>query len=310
MLNDNRTSATATYQLSFTILSPETLGSIKLQFCANDPLIGDPCTVPAGLDASAAVLSQQAGETGFTILTSASDATTLVLTRSASAATLAPSSYTFTTMVNPSAEGTYYGRLQTFASTDATGPDNDHGGLAFSINAPVQINATVPPYLLFCTGVTISSFDCSTASGDYVNFGNLSKAAASSATTQMLTATNAGNGFNITVNGTTMISGTNVINGVSTADVSRPGTSQFGLNLVANTTPSVGSDPTGGGNAAPATGYDTSNFYKFAPGDVVASDVDTDAYRLFTSSYIVNIPNGQPVGVYVATLTYICLANF
>lgn len=309
-IGSSLTSAITSYKVSFALPGVETLGSIKVQFCADTPFVNTPCTPPTGLDLSAATLSSQSGETGFTILASATTANTIVLTRTATATSATGVSYELANVVNPSVAGTFYGRLQTFATTDATGGENEHGGIALSTDSPVQISTYVPPYLLFCVGVTISGFDCNNASGDYVNFGNLNKAATSSATTQMLTATNAGNGFNITVNGTTMVSGTNVITGIPVADVSRPGTSQFGLNLVANTTPNVGADPVGGGNAAPAAGYNVPNFYKFVPGDVVATDTDTDAYRLFTSSYIVNIPNGQPVGVYVATLTYICLANF
>ncbi len=309
-MSDSQTSAVTIYKVAFDLPGSETLGSIKIEFCSDTPFVGAPCTPPTGLDLSGAALSSQVGETGFSILGSATTANSIVLTRSASATTATSVSYELANIVNPSVEGTFYGRLQTFASTDATSSENERGGLALSVNAPIQISTYVPPYLLFCVGVTISGFDCANASGDYVNFGNLSSSSTSSGTTQMLTATNAGNGFNITVNGNTMISGTNVIPGIAAPDVSRPGTAQFGTNLVGNTSPTVGADPIGGGNATPAAGYDTPNFYKFAPGDIIATDTDTDAYRLFTNSYIVNIPKGQAVGVYVATLTYICLANF
>lgn len=304
------TSATTTYQVTFSLPGSEVLGSIELQICSNDPFITDPCTTPSGLDMSGATLSSQTGETGFTILASGTDTNTVVLTRFPAVTTSINLTYTFTGVVNPDTEGTYFGRLQTFSSADASGANNEGNGLAIAISEPVQISTYVPPYLLFCLGVTITGFDCTTVSGDYVNFGNLSDTAAKSGTTQMLTATNAGNGFAITVNGTTMVSGTHDITALSAADVSRPGTSQFGLNLVANTTPSVGANPQGSGNASPAVGYNTPNFFRFIPGDVVANDNDTDAYRLFTTSYLVNIPKGQAVGVYVSTLTYICTASF
>ena len=309
-IGDSTSAAVTDYKLSFTVPAVETLGSIQLQICSNSPLVGDACAAPAGFDISAATLSAQSGEVGFSILGSATTTNTIVLTRTAAAAAAIPVSYTLSGVTNPTADGAFFGRVQTFASEDATGASNDFGGLALSVNNPVQISTYVPPYLLFCLGVTITGFDCSTTSGDYINFGNLSETSAKSGTTQMLTATNAGSGFDIMVNGTTMISGTNTITGLAAADVSRPGTSQFGLNLVANTTPSVGANVQGGGNAAPAAGYNVPNFYKFVPGDVVASDTNTDAYRLFTTSYIVNIPHGQAVGVYVSTLTYICTASF
>ncbi len=259
---------------------------------------------------SAATLNSQVGEGGFVILPAGTNANTIVLTRVPLLTTATSVVYELGNVINPSSSGSFFGRVQTFASIDASGLENAHGGMALSISAPVQISTYVPPYLLFCVGVTIAPFDCSTASGSYVNFGNLSEFAASSGTTQMLTATNAGNGYTLTVNGTTMVSGTNIIGALAASDVSRPGVSQFGLNLVANTTPNVGTNPQGTGTATPAPGYDVANFYKFNSGDVVATLSNTDEYRLFTSSYIVNIPHGQPVGVYVATLTYICLASF
>ena len=311
LISDSRANRTGvTYVLSFNLPSSETLGSIKLQICANDPLLNDPCTTPSGFDISSATLSSQSGATGFTILPAGTNPNTIVLSRLPATSGPGSVSYTFTGVVNPSTEDTYYGRLQTFSSIDASGSENDHGGLAFSISDAIQVTTTVPPYLLFCTGITITGFDCATASGNYINFGNLNSSSTSSGQTQMLTATNAASGFNIRVSGPTMTSGNNIINALATRDVSRPGSSQFGLNLVANQTPSVGLAPQGPGAAAPVAGYDQANFYKFVSGDVVASAPGADAYKLFTVSYIVNVPKDQSPGVYVTSLTYVCLANF
>jgi hypothetical protein len=126
----------------------------------------------------------------------------------------------------------------------------------------------------------------------------------------MLSATNALSGFNINVFGTTMTSGNNTIGAIAAADVSRPGVAQFGLNLVANSTPGVGQNPAGPGSAAPTIGYDVPDIFKFASGDLVASTPTVDDFKRLTASYIINIPNGQPIGAYASTLTYVCLANF
>lgn len=310
-LSSSLASAQATYLLTFTVPSPETLGAIKVQFCANDPLLSDPCEAPAGLDASAAVLSSQSGATGFTIDTGSSNANTLVLTRVPSGiASPVPSAYTFQNITNPSAAGSYYARVQTFPGTDTNAPENEHGGLAFSIDSAVQISTTVPPYLLFCSGVVISGFDCAAASGDYINLGNFAPTAASVAGSQLLTATNAPDGFTISIYGSTMTSGNNIIAALAARDVSRPGVGQFGLNLAANQNPAVGAAPAGSGSAAATSAYNQANFFKFQSGDVLASASSSDAYRKFTVSYIVNIPRGQTPGIYAATLTYVCLANF
>jgi hypothetical protein len=66
----------------------------------------------------------------------------------------------------------------------------------------------------------------------------------------------------------------------------------------------------GSGVATIGAGYNTPNSYKFVSGDVIASSTTSDAYRLYTISYIVNIANGQAPGIYVTTLQYIALATF
>lgn len=311
MLGNNLPSASAQYQLQFTVQASEMLGSIKLQFCANDPLFSDPCTTPVGMDVTGAVIASQNGATGFTVSPTGTNANTLVISRApASIASPVTLTYEFANIINPSSGGTYYGRLQTFPGSDTSAPENDHGGLAFSISNPVQISTTVPPYLLFCGGITIKGFDCGTASGNYVNFGNLTSAATSAAQTQLLAATNGQGGYQIQVYGSTMTSGNNVISPMTALDVSKPGTGQFGINLAANQTPQVGADVQGPGSATVASGYATPSWFQFSSGSAIAGVTTSDSYRQYTVSYIVNIPTGQTPGVYVATLTYVCLANF
>lgn len=309
-LSNSTASAVASYALTFTIPNSETLGSIELQFCSDSPLIGLSCDPPAGFDISSAVLSSQSGVTDFSILATGTNPNTIVLTRIPSPVAGGTVSYTFTNVTNPSSDGPLYGRLQTFASSDASGSNNDQGGLAMSINSAVNVSTTVPPYLLFCSGLTITGFDCGTASGNYINFGDLSSSTTGSADSQLLTATNAENGFTIRIEGTTMTSGNNVINAMAARDVSRPGVSQFGVNLVKNTTPAVGDDPQGSGSAVPDPAYSQPDWYQFIPDSVIASATAPDEYKQFTASYIINISNNQPPGVYASTLTYVCLANF
>ena len=308
-LADAQPSANTNYILNFTIAAPETLGSIQLQFCANDPLFDQPCTVPTGFDVSHAVLISQTGQTGFTVAGSTT-ANVLVLTRAASAAIAGPDSYTLSGVVNPSAPGSYYGRLQTFASTDASGAANDYGGIAFVINSAVQISTVVPPFLLFCSGVSISGNDCSTATGNYINYGNFSASSTSSGQTQMLVATNATTGYTIGYTGTTLTSGNNIIPALSTADVSRPGVSQFGINLAANQNPHIGQNPSGPGGGTVTAAYSQQDLYKFLANDTLAGSPNPEDFRLYTVSYIANTSKGQPAGVYASTVTFVALANF
>lgn len=308
-LSSSEVGDTANYLLGFHLSTAGTLGSIDIQFCANDPLIGDPCTVPPGLDVSGATLINQSGPIGFAI-SGASTANEIILTRAPSFAAVQSASYEFSGIVNPSTAGSYYVRVQTYATSDASGPASDFGGIAIAFINEVAISATVPPFLIFCTGVTIPGLNCANANGDFIDFGELLTSRASSGSSQMLVATNAGQGYNISFDGPTMASGVNTINGLTTGDVSRPGTSQFGFNLRANTTPPDGSNPTGPGTGTPTAPYNQPNFYRLNSGDVIASNSGPEDLREYTASYIVNRPLGQAPGIYVTTLTYIALATF
>ncbi len=248
--------------------------------------------------------------TGFTI-DPASTTHELVLTR-IPAVTPGPvvTTFTLSNVQNPDVEGTYFVRVESFGSTNATGAHIDYGGIAFRINGGLNIQTEVPPFLLFCAANTIQAYDCGTATGNYVDFGDFSTSRTATGKTQVLVATNAEFGYTIRTLGTTLTSGINTIPAISTQDVSRTGVGQFGMNVRANSTPPVGSDPQGTGSGIAATQYNTPNYYKFVPGDVVISWPTTDSYRLYTITYIVNVGSTQPAGVYVSTLQYVALASF
>ena len=213
-------------------------------------------------------------------------------------------------VTNQSSAGEFYARLQTFATADASGTPTDTGGLALIVNNAYTVNAYVPPYLLFCVGVSIPSLNCANASGNYINFGYLSAFTTAKATSQMVVATNAQNGYSIQVAGSTMTSGNNIINPLTLNGASSTGTNQFGLNLVSNTSPAVGNSILGPGTGYPTTPYDEPNLFKYNSGDVIASSTQASDLREYTVSYIINIANNQPAGYYATTLTYVGVGNF
>lgn len=298
-----------TYNFSFSLLQAETLGSIEFQFCSNDPLIGDPCTAPFGFDALNVQLASQSGEGGF-FVSGSSTVNDILLTRPASAATAGGTNYTFTQIINPTDAGSYYVRLLTYPTSDGTGTPNDTGGIAYALNSQISLSAEVPPYLLFCVGTDIVGFDCTTATNEYVDFGNFSDTTTSAANTQLVAATNGQGGYGIWVTGTTLTSGNNTIPALAADTASQTGTSQFGLNLVANTKPQVGTSAQGPGVGAVEPNYAVANKYRFVSGEELANAAQADDYRKYTVSYIVNIDKSQPPGVYANTLTYVAVANF
>ncbi|MGH7196042.1 MAG: hypothetical protein ACREGA_04680 [Candidatus Saccharimonadales bacterium] len=311
-LSNSAAGATATNLIGFTINETSApLGSIELQFCSNNPLPSTSCTSPNGLDASQAVLKNQTGNTGF-IISPQSTANEVILSHIPANPHPhgAPNTYQLNNVVNPAQAGSYYVRIYIYPTIDASGAPTEVGGLALAATGGLSVSAVVPPYLKFCAGVTIKNYDCATASNHLINFGNFSPSHASAASSQFVVATNAGNGYNITVSGPTLTSGNNIIPALKNPTPSASGNSQFGINLRANSFPAVGANPSSGGSGQVASNYNQPNFFSYKSGQVLVSSSGVSDNKVFTISYLANISHHNPLGVYATTLTYICLANF
>ncbi len=297
------------YKLAIGIPSTSTVGSIRVQFCSNSALLDDVCTAPAGFDVSSATLASQTGATGF-IFSTNSDANNIVLSRPPTSQSPVTATYAFVNVTNPTAGGTFYGRVFTYATSDGTGPSNDAGGLALAITPTLAASAEVPPYLTFCLGESITGVACNTATEPFSDFGTLAPSITSAAQSQLVVATNADNGFSMWASGTTMTSGNNTIAAMS-GGTPQKGTPQFGINLTTNTAPAIGQNPTGPGiSGVVLANYAQADHYRFTSGDPLVTSPLPDDLQKYTVSYIVNIPANQPGGVYSTTLTYVCLANF
>ena len=304
--------ATATgveYLFKFHIETPSLIGSIRIQFCDNTPLEGDPCSAPAGFDASASFIASQTGATGFLVSGPDSTPNDIVLTRPPALEAPVSSSYNIVNITNPDNDGPLFTRVETFSSSDGTGPVIDFAGMALEILPSFGVSAEVPPYLLFCLGESITNFDCNTATEPFSELGDLTPNITSAAQSQIVVATNGQSGFTMRAAGGTMTSGNNTITAMS-GGTSAKGTSQFGLNLTANGTPAIGQTVTGPGIATVDPAYDQPDHFRFNSGDIIATAPAPNDFRKFTVSYIVNVPKGQPGGVYSTTITYVCLANF
>ena len=103
---------------------------------------------------------------------------------------------------------------------------------------------------------------------------------------------------------------------ITSASSSQTGVEQFGINLVANTSPAIlGANPVQVPNSSfssgyVASGYDTSDEYQYNQGDVIARSDESSGITDYTLSYIANISNITPSGDYrmehfmVATSTF------
>lgn len=293
---------------NFNIPSSSIVGSTVFEYCTNDPFLNTPCTPPDGLDLSAANLDSESGDTGYSVDGLSTTANRLVITRTPAMSNVGPSQYVFSDVINPSIVGTVYVRISLHASTDGSGPYGDGGGVVFGIVRQLTTSAFVPPFLIFCVGVTVAP-DCSSTTGSNINLGELSRSTAKTATSQFAGATNDLTGFFTHLVANTMTSGNKIINSLNEPTPSLPGTSQFGLNMRANTNPGVGQEPNGAGSSVLMPDYNIPNRFTLKNGTVTNSPTTTD-FNTFTTSYIVNVPPEQPPGVYNTTLTYIATASF
>lgn len=302
-------SVVTNHDFGFDFLSNTNVGSVKFEYCSNSPLFEDVCTVPVGLDVSGVSLDSETGETGFSIDAS-TNANTIVITRASVPANPGPSTYGFGNATNPSnATVSTFVRVSTYASVDATGPHTDRGAVVFSTTTGLAVGAYVPPYITFCVGITVST-NCSLSTGSFIDLGELSVSQARYASSQMAVSTNDPAGYVVGVHGTTMTSGNKTIPALTTPSYSTPGTSQFGINLRANSSPSIGSNPAGVGTGYVMANYNVPNrFYFVTDTNVAASTLPTEFTR-FTVSYLVNISKSQPKGIYNTTNSFIAVAAF
>jgi hypothetical protein len=310
---------------TFTIPTTASIGSIQFLYCTT---AAGTCTTPTGLVTTSATYGVESGATGFSLVNATNGAP--YITRAAASITAATVvSYHLNTITNPTtANLSFYVRITTFTSTTATTGSTDAGVVAASTANQITLTGTMPESLIFCAGGTISTTsgipDCSTATSGSISFNQLfSPADTATATSQIAASTNATSGYNITVAGTTLTSGSNTVTAMGSATTGLRGTSQFGMNLKANTTATstiaVGAEVAAASNTTTLrgqslAGYNTVDTFKFVTGDSVANSGNavlgpTNA-QIYTVSYMVNVSGGQAIGTYVTTLTYVCTATF
>ena len=108
--------------------------------------------------------------------------------------------------------------------------------------------------------------------------------------------------------------GTRKLNTPSTPTDSRAGTEQFGVNVVANTSPAVGTNPVlqGGGDATAlvTSNYSVANKFMYIPGQVLAETTTNTGGADYTISMIVNISNATPAGKYTGDLAAVVVPYF
>lgn len=297
VIGSSSASANTSYTFNFTV--PTTTAVKSAEFVACTTASGT-CTTPSGFSVTSSTLASQptglGAGTGWTVSTAT--AGSLRLSNSSNAT--APSgsqSISFASVVNPSAtNSTFFFRIATYSTATWTGA-LDNGTVATSTAGQITVTAAIDETLTF------------TLSSATVALGTLSTASTASGTSSMTASANASSGYAITVSGNTLTSNANTITAMPGA-ASSVNNRQFGLNLSANTTPTVGSAVSGGGTGVAAAGYNTANSFKFTSGDTVASATAATNTNTYNVSYIANIDGSAPAGNYSTVLTYVATANY
>ncbi len=192
------------------------------------------------------------------------------------------------------ASGNY--RNENTAGEIATGISSS---ISYKMSAGYQAMWDYPPGLAFVI------------SDNTADLGILSIIGASTDTTSFSVSTNAVGGYVVCISGDTLTLnvGGHDIDALTGQTASSPGTEQFGINLVANSNPSVGANPSGGRGVA-ASDYDTANQFKYVSGDTIASADIYSQNTDFIISYLGNMSNATAAGNYRTNLTLIATAKF
>lgn len=145
------------------------------------------------------------------------------------------------------------------------------------------------------------------------NFGSFSATSSSVATASFSVSNYTSYGYAVQVEGPPPTNGTHVINAMASSASPQVGIEQFGINLVANTTPSsVGANPDHGdfGVGSAAVNYNTPNIFRYVSGETIASSPKTSGLTRYTISYLVNVESLTPGGQYKTNQTIIVTGTF
>lgn len=145
------------------------------------------------------------------------------------------------------------------------------------------------------------------------NFGSFTASNAAVATSKFSVSNYTSYGYVVQIAGKPPANGNYVIDAMTTTGASQAGTEQFGINLVANTSPtSVGANPDygqfGAGSATP--NYGTSNQFRYVSGETIASSPKSSGETIYTLSYLVNVGSLTPGGQYTTKQTLIVTGTY
>ncbi len=174
-----------------------------------------------------------------------------------------------------------------------------------SYQAQAGFNTSDVPFLEF------------SVTGGSIDLGYLSAATTATGTVTFNVRSYLSQGYIVTSVGTLPTNdGGATISGLATPTASSVGSEQFGINLVANTSPTTfGANPVQVPDntfsfGTVAADYNTANLYKYVIGDTIASSNSSSGQTNYTVSYIVNIASLTDSGQYATDQVFVATATF
>ena len=146
-----------------------------------------------------------------------------------------------------------------------------------------------------------------------VNFGSFSPSTTATATSTFAVSNYTSYGYIVQILGNAPTNGAQAIASMSSTGPSTTGVEQFGINLVANTSPSTfGANPDHGqfGFGSATGNYGTTNNYRYVSGETIATSPKSSGVTAYTVSYIVNVSSFTTGGQYSGGQTLLCVATF
>ena len=328
VLSSSAASAVTTYTTTFTMgTAGQTLGSLKVELC-DSPLQTATCLNSggsSGVSMSGALLTGVTGSIGTGTWTIGAKTSNSALVNKSlnDVQTGNPTLVvTLNTITNPSAiNSSFYLRVSTYTATAGGGTNTDFGAMALSTTQALTVSANVQESLTFCTGNNVAaSTGCGDITGSTVAVGtgtdNVLSTSPSGGVSVMYVTTNATTGYSITYLAPTFSSSNDTIPANSAVKAALPGagTAAFGINLAANTGPSITGSAavSGAGSGAVDTNYNTANQFAFVPATAtpVASATIPTLQNRYVVSYAAQAGSLTKPGAYSAVFTYIATGTF
>lgn len=148
-----------------------------------------------------------------------------------------------------------------------------------------------------------------------VDFGILDSTTTATGTANVQVRTYLSSGYDMILSGSAPRYGGHTLASPASPTPSQSGTEQFGINLVYNSSPNMGSDPVQIPDSSFSFGWPTANYltpdeFMYQDGATVAHSNKSSGQTNYTLSMIANMADNTPAGKYTTAISVVVVATF